>query len=273
MKVKYLIIITIIFILGCDSEEFSIPTEENVSLIINWEHEQYGNSGEGRNAEIYLYESEEDYNIPFGNAITCQNITEEVLWSPETVYMVHTAHFNNLKPINYWVRIFNADNYEQFVEHNQESFFTFQYPLVENAVTTVQIPTKRVYIKSYDFQKIEIYDFPDEIISGNNEQVELSFIGISKDIFIDTLDFQILNIENSMIQYEPKNITINKFNARDGDPEYYISIRKPGSSAETNYKIRIFDLLNSNARLDNEYFKLNSTNEIEYILYVSWNFE
>lgn len=275
-KIIYILILFSLF-WGCEKNEVVIPTEENSKLTINWEHPYYGNSSWKDNAMIYLYDSEEEYSSPIGNFVLSESVADIYPEHGGTITPVNSASFNNLEPIKYWVRIFNAYNHEKLVEYNTDSACTFQYPLIENTYTTVTIPTKRIYVNSYTIEKIEIYDIPSWLDITNGDQVTSkifenfpSSFGSEQD---KVLDSKTVTMNNSSIIYEPTNVVINRFNSWWFDPDYYVILNKSGSLSEEYYEINIFELLNSNAHFGNEYIKLNTQNEIKYKLYVTWDIE
>lgn len=273
MKRNLFILYITILLLGCEKNEQIIPRYDNSQLIINWQHQSYGNSSFKENAMVYLYENENDYKNPIAKAAYSQSLAD-LFPNGGVIKSENSATFDNLKPIKYWIKIFNAYNHEGMVEHNQNYSFTLQNPLIENTLTTVTIPTQRVYINSYTIKKIEIFDIPDWINSNIGDKVELKIYesfpsGYAGEDRI--LDSKELTISDNFITYEPTNITINKFNSWWWHPRYFIILNNIGSSDKKISEINIFQLLNSNAFWGEEYIKLNSNNEIEYKLYVSWN--
>jgi len=273
-KILYLLILFSIFG-GCEKNEVVIPTEEHSKLTINWEHGFYGNSSFKKNAMIYLYDSEEEYNNPIGQAIISESVADIYPEHGGTIIPVNSVSFNNLEPIKYWVKIFNAYNHEKLVEYNTDSACTFQYPLIENTYTTVTIPTKRIYVNSYTINKIEIYDIPGWLDIINGDQVSAKILQdfpSSYGELDNVLDSKTVTMNNSSIIYEPTNVVISRFNSWWFDPDYYIILNKAGYFDEY-YEINIFELLNSNAHFGNEYIKLNNQNEIKYKLYVTWDID
>jgi len=266
MKHNLFILLIAIILIGCKKVEIVTPAEEKTELIINWKHPYYGNSSWKENAMIYLYENEDDYENHNSNPVLSQSLSD-----------LNTTSFNNLKPVKYWVKIFNAYNHEKLVEHNQDSSYFFNYPLIENSITTVTIPTKRIYLNSYTIEKIEIYDIPSWLDINNGDQVTVKIFEKFPSSYGSeqnkVLDSKTTTMNNSMIIYEPTNIVIDRFNSWWYDPDYYIVLNKEGSLSEEYYEINIFELLNSNAHFGSKYIKRNNNNKIEYKLHVVWNIQ
>jgi len=276
MRQYLYLLFLVILLLGCKKNEIVITNETSTSLIINWKHPEYGNSSLKEKSMVYLYDSEKEYKNPVGKAVISKSLRDIYPPNGGTITPVNSASFDNLQPIKYWVKIFNSYNHDRLVEYNQDSSFTFQNPLVENTVTTITIPTKRIHINSYTIQKIEIYDIPGWIMSGIGQKVSLKVyeafpFGYAADDVVR--DSKIVAINNSFITYVPTKVTINRFKSWWFDPAYYVILSNVGSSQEEYYEINIFELLNSNSYFGNEYIKLNDKNEIKYKLYVEWDFK
>lgn len=273
-KIIYILILFSLF-LGCEKNEIIIPTEEHSKLTINWEHPNHGNSSWKDNAMIYLYDSEEEYNNPIGQAIVSESVADIHPEHGGFITPVNSASFNNLEPIKYWVRIFNAYNHGKLIEYNTDAACTFQYSLIENTSTTVTIPTKRIYVNSYTIKKNEIYDIPSWLYITNGDQVSAKIYENFPSSYGEQdkiLDSKTVTMYNSSIIYEPSNVVINRFNSWWYDPNYNLILTKSGF-LEEYYEINIFELLNSNAHFGNEYIKLNNQNEIKYKLYVTWDID
>ena len=256
---KSIFLIFLFFLLmGCEDDETLTRAEKQSKLIVNWSNPS--SYSIYNSTEIHLYDSEEEYKKLLGSPLYSKS--RRNLSSTGYTYL-DLISFDNLPSQKYWIKIFNADRWNRLIEHNQNSSFTLEYPLTENATTVVTIETQQVYVRSCTIQKIEIYDSQDWIDSSIGSRVRISFLGPS-DV---SLDAKLITVDNSFISYEPSNITISGFL----NYTHKVSLRNTNSLTTKQYEIDIFGLLNSNAYFGNEYIKLNDQNEIQYKLYVTWN--
>lgn len=272
---RYLYVLVLFSLcLGCEETEIIQTSNKFATLTVNWQHAFNGNSFEKENARVYLYDSEKEYKSLNGKAVASKSLSD--IYPPHggLITEVNSVSFDSLQPIKYWIKIFNSYNHERLVDFNADSECKLQYPLIENTHTTVTIPTKRVYIRSFTILKVEIYDIPTWINSKIGDKVELNLsevfpFGYAAD---DVLrDSRLVTLNNSFISYEPRNARISSFNSWWHDPTYYVYLSTPGSVYKTGYEIKIFDLLNSNVHFGNEFIQLNDQNKIKYKLYVSWD--
>ena len=258
MKQAICYILFLAFILGCEDSEIVEINESNKgarTLIINWEN----TPSEYEKMRLYLYNNYTEYNKPYGKYIYCDSI-------------INNNSFTIDQPdlADYYVKIFGINKND--VHYYQNSSSKLNYPIVNNTYSTYtfNIQTNIVELMSCRLIKMEIYDIPSHVNNKIGEEVELKIMlenDSTKDKIVNT---KIGTIEqrsvfdlSQYLSYEPYFF----INLSQTEKKYYLTIN------DKKYcKINIIELLYSQAFFDDVLIKLNKQNEIEFKIFVNWDY-
>ena len=267
MKLPFFYIILLVLILSCeDSEIFETgPDIGSRTLKINWIRDEECENSDHSNAMIYLYDNEDDYLDSLGKPVYSQSLSDSM-----SVTIKDTALSK------YWVRLLNYSS-DYYFEHKNDISFYIDYPVVKNTLSTFTFNVKTNYSIIYSFQinKIEIYNLLSYAEIGD----EIEIIIIQTSGIDDNVINRRIRIKKTVTD---NNITITSRSMMsfllESKYRYYIYIDdvkycELDMLAIFGNLIQERKIISWDNLINQEYIKLNSNNEIEYKLDVTWRFE
>jgi len=276
---KILFFFTIVFIISCEKED-APESRFYTSLVINNYHRWYGNSSWQDNFIFEIYKSQDEFDnyfsIPYKiNGYSCflPYIERDSIYEKDKNLYSETLRFDSIRPGTYYLKIFNANNDEKFVEFNKPHTITISKPL--DSLIIFNTLTERYYINSFRLKEMIIDLDNNEISLNTNNKVNVKFwkvypggyAGPPPTVFFE--DSVIVN--NFPYKKSALSITINEFNSWWYDPYFVIEIS--GKSIYHEYYVKVFDLLNLNKRFSDSLVYFDSKQAIHYKLYGEWDLE
>lgn len=274
-KVIYALLACVLFI-ACEKDEITIPKERETNLRVKWNLE-HKSPGRKPSARLDVYDSEEAFRDPIGKPIETKSLEDALRDESARGNIEFGTDVYGLEPLKkYWLRIIHVNGRENYIETNNDDTSVVLEPLFKNTHTTLSIDTKRHYLASYTFDRMEvnipIHEFSPHRI-GDTVNVYLKRSSPSPLGKIVDSTTAIIN-DNSFIIYESTNGYTHHTSLYTYQPTYSLHIRnKLGhGSSEVRADISIYDLINSNGYLGNKYIS-SSSGIIGYKLYTNLEFD
>lgn len=240
--------------LACErSVELNAVNFGRASLEVVWNREAHSHFSYKDSAKVRLYDNEADFLQAGGHFVAERSLSDRSPQGGGTITPVDRGLFENLAPSTYWVKVFNAYDYERMIEHNLDAGFKTALELQEHTHNSVYVETKTVYLQTYHIHSITFHTLPmaEEFLSPNqNFQLDI-------DKWYEYTSSQYPDIKfysgSSRIGDLPMTINgldIPIFEFTRSWPRFYINVGRPNAEGiYGQYEIRLFDLLNQNTSL------------------------